>query len=68
MSIFWMVIFLFLGIWLGSALANSRWQLNSSAPARIKQGDHFYKVVKLSDPWSWEMVDIHRDDQEQSDE
>ncbi len=68
MSILLMAAFFFLGIWLGSAMANARWKSNAHYPARIAEGDHFYKTVLISSAWSWEMADIHRDDQEQDDE
>lgn len=64
MSLLWIILSLIIGIWIGSVMAYARWKSNAHYPARIKVDDKFYKVVLISNPWSWEMADIHRDDVE----
>ncbi len=50
------------GIAAGSAAAHSCWMTNAHEPKRVQRNGKFYKVVKISDSWSWRMADIHRGD------
>lgn len=52
-----------LGFYLGMVAANNKWVANTSTPARQLHQGKFYKVVRLGDAWSWQMLNIHTDEQ-----
>ena len=51
-----------LGCLSGTALSDAVWRENAAEPKRVLHKSRFYKVVELSNPWSWEMLKIHEDE------
>lgn len=56
------IISLIVGAVIGSELDAWQWKRNADGPQRILYRNRFYKVIRLRDPVSAQMLNIHRED------
>lgn len=63
-----MLVLFLMGVVVGHAISESKWINNAEEPKRLLIHHHkehyFYKSVRLDDPESWKMLEIHRGDKE----